>query len=136
GGSRMYILDIRSGEPTQVALTKVMTVEFPLSASAVWQHALTPDGRAMVTGHDNGSVEVWDLSGLEPKRLHGPSPGMTELLEMTPDGRRLAGVGEDLRFRVYEFGGRQPRPAPWELPDHPLGGGWARLAPGARVVTY
>jgi WD40 repeat protein len=51
--------------------------------------AFSPDGRQALTGHDDGSVYLWDLeTGQEVRRLEA-GPGPINVLAFAPDGRRI-----------------------------------------------
>ncbi len=63
---------------------------------------LTSDGRHLVTGHFNGTVQVWDLeSGEVLSTLHGHD-GPVSALIVSPDGKRIVSGGMDTSVRVWD----------------------------------
>jgi WD40 repeat protein/serine/threonine protein kinase len=57
--------------------------------------AFSPDGRHVVTGRMNGTVEVWDAGTGAFVRTVGTRPGVIRGVVFSPDGRHLASVGGD-----------------------------------------
>src|SRR5581483_3205468 len=63
--------------------------------------AFSPDGRRLVTGHQVGTIRVWDATDeAELAALRGHT-GAVVSLAFSPDGRRLASGGDDGAVRVW-----------------------------------
>lgn len=62
-------------------------------SSSVTALVLTPDARLGLSGSDNGTLRLWDLSSRRLLRtLEGPSPGRVLSVAMSPDGRLVVSV--------------------------------------------
>jgi len=62
----------------------------------------SPDGRTVVSGHDDGSVRFWDV---RTHRLTGDIPAHPKAisaLAFSPTGDRIATAGEDRVIRVFD----------------------------------
>ncbi|MDE0854064.1 MAG: PA14 domain-containing protein [Nevskia sp.] len=71
--------------------------------------AFSPDGKQLASGHQYGSVRVWDVDqSLEkksrPKASHMISIGTAGIVSVTfsPDGKRLAAGSEDYRITLLD----------------------------------
>ncbi len=64
--------------------------------------AFSPDGRYLVTGRGNGSVQVWDANDGQPVRTLGTDVGVVRSVVFSPDGRRLASVSDDGTVRMWD----------------------------------
>ncbi|WP_372512174.1 WD40 repeat domain-containing protein, partial [Frankia umida] len=77
------------------------------SRAPFWGHpgvvravVVSPDGRQIVSGGDDGSVRVWDrASGVEQVVLTGHT-GPVNAVAVTPDGRQIVSGGRDGSVRV------------------------------------
>jgi WD40 repeat protein len=70
--------------------------------------AFSPDGRTVVSGHDDGSVRFWDVRS---QRLTGDIPAhpkAVSAIAFTPDGGRVATAGEDRVVRVWDADSHKP----------------------------
>lgn len=91
-GSQVRVLAADTGS---VALT------IPIS-SAIWDLALSPDGRTLVTVGEKGSTRVWDAtSGHELYSLQDPS-STTYGAAVSPDSKRFATGDDDHKARVWD----------------------------------
>lgn len=87
-------------------LRPVLTWEMPEPMQAV---AFSPDGKAIASGGDHGSIEIREaVSGRSLRRFSVPAgSGAVRSLALSPDGRRLAAgtqSSEDVRVWEVESG--------------------------------
>jgi WD40 repeat protein/serine/threonine protein kinase len=70
--------------------------------------AVTPDGRRIVTGSEDGSVKIWDAArGRKLQEITDAYIGRAFYLAVTPDGQRLV-TGEGPTLRIWDVeSGRQ-----------------------------
>ena len=109
------------------------------SASPCLTVAWSPDGAWLASGHDEGSIRLWDsASSLEIYRLQGHTGGVRSVA-FSPDGRRLASGARDQTVRLWDVatGREQARltghtDAVWSVAFSPDG---RRLASGAEDHT-
>lgn len=99
----------------QRAMAQVPQLEavLPRQAGKVWSVAVSPDGRTLVSGQTDGTMQWWDLAAVRPlgppRRL---GQGVIWALAFSPDGRRLASIGEDKTVRLWDAARREPVGAP------------------------
>jgi hypothetical protein len=76
----------------------------------VFTVAFAPDGKILASGHEDGSVRLWDpRTGKEIRLLEGHR-GAVKAVIFTPDGKRLASAGADSIIRIWDLTtGRQVR---------------------------
>ncbi|HEY0481200.1 MAG TPA: pentapeptide repeat-containing protein [Kofleriaceae bacterium] len=85
--------------------------------------AMSPDGAVLATGHDDGTVYLWDCTRGQPIRILHKHRGSVLSVAFSPDGKTIASAGDD----VVQL---------WNLDD---GGQRVRLAEhggGARSVVF
>ncbi len=82
---------------------------FPeLKDHAVWSAAITPDGRRLVAGSQDGKVHLWDLETMGTRRVIPVQPTPTDLADPTlmvalnPDGSRFVTGGFRGDVRVWD----------------------------------
>jgi WD40 repeat protein/transcriptional regulator with XRE-family HTH domain len=90
--SEIDALDARSGR-------QLLTIPV---GPMIWQSALSPDGKRLVTGGESGATRVWDAStGQELFRLNPPSI-TTYGVAFSPDGKRVATADADHMARMWD----------------------------------
>ncbi len=81
GPGGLQVFDLRKFEPART-LQRIATAEF---TCACW----SPDDRRVATGHDDGSIHLWDVAtGMELVQLKGHSMAVRQLA-FSSDGTRL-----------------------------------------------
>ena len=69
---------------------------------------LMPDGRTLVTGTENGLMQVWEVGSDHPRFSHSENVRRLTALELSPDGRRVVTASQtregkhELRIRDSE----------------------------------
>ncbi|MEV0778474.1 hypothetical protein [Streptomyces sp. NPDC050428] len=116
----------------------------PLAAhrGAVCAVAVSPDGRTLVTGSDDNTVRLWDMSDRTRPRPRGePLTGFAGgvcALALSPDGRTLATGSHDRSVRLWDVS-RAGRAAPLgsPLPGYENAAGVRALSfsPDGRVLA-
>jgi hypothetical protein len=78
-------------------------------AGAVLSVAFSPDGKRVVTGSQDNTARVWDLSGQTPAatRLDGHR-GWVLSVAFSPDGKRVLTGSQDNAARVRDLSGATP----------------------------
>jgi WD40 repeat protein len=58
--------------------------------------AITPDGKTLISTHNNNTIKIWDLTKKSPGvRLTLKSSAIVRTLTVTPDSQRIVSVGND-----------------------------------------
>ena len=64
--------------------------------------AVSPDGKSVASGSDDGTVKLWNAaSGAELATLEGHA-GVVKAIAFAPDGTRLASAGSDNRVFIWD----------------------------------
>src|SRR5262249_44426317 len=74
--------------------------------------AVAPDGKTLVSGGEDGTVRLWDLTGAEPKAkvpVRGHDDEVRGVV-VSPDGRTLVTSSHDRTLRIWDLGGARPKP--------------------------
>ncbi len=90
---------------TPRTLTTPLTVPrttFPDAGSPVLALALSPDGRTVVTGGNDGTLKFWDLPAGTLRLAFKAHAGAVKHLEYSRDGRLLLTGGSDRRPKVFD----------------------------------
>src|SRR5271166_4091467 len=94
---------LRPLKPSLTPLAASLVRTFQVHTSSVNAVAVTPDGRYVVSGSDDGKLRVWDLATGETKTtLQGHTSWVTAMA-VTPDGRQVVSGSEDKTLRVWDL---------------------------------
>jgi WD40 repeat protein len=88
-----------------------------LKPYTVWSVAFSPDGSQAASADDLGQVQLWDLTGAEPRVRTLPRWHVRMVLSVafSPDGKTLASAGYDGRIILSEMpAGKKMHE--WQLP--------------------
>ncbi|MEG5048424.1 WD40 repeat domain-containing protein [Microcoleus sp. B4-C1] len=62
----------------------------------IYAWAITPDGKTLISSHNNNTIKIWDLTKKYPEvRLTLNSSAIVWDLTLTPDSQRIVSVGHD-----------------------------------------
>jgi WD40 repeat protein len=91
-------------------LTAVLGVRRSLPKNAALAVVISPDGRQVAGGWEDGQVKVWDLAGSGPESptTHRGHGGRVTALAYAPDGKLLASGGQDGTVTVWDAGKATP----------------------------
>jgi hypothetical protein len=99
---------------------------------------LSADALLVAAGHEDGRVELLDAATGTLRRELAPLEAPTWALEFSPDGSRLAGVGHDGRWRLWDLeagsAGELRRAVEASRISYPFGIRIAWAPDGARLV--
>ncbi len=65
--------------------------------------ACSPDGVTLATGHDDGTVKLWEASSGRLRTVFTGHAGRVRALAFTPGGHHLASAGHDGRVKVWDL---------------------------------
>ncbi|MDA1166487.1 MAG: hypothetical protein O3B13_25610, partial [Planctomycetota bacterium] len=102
-----------------------------LDNDSIWAAVVAPDGRTLLTGHLNGAVSFWNISGTEAVEIEPLRPNPTSLSSGAAHGSYGPFVLDDLLLTSNEMA----RPSLWQIDDGRL---VSRTAPadGDKPVAY
>jgi WD40 repeat protein/serine/threonine protein kinase len=108
------------------------------TAGPVRELALSPDGRTIAVGSDDGQLVLWDAdTGERRDSARAPHSGFTSI-EFDPEGRLLSTCGPDGLAQLWEAAPLRPRGRPISLPRwmtsvpfHPAGSGFLTAGPNS-----
>lgn len=66
-----------------------------VASAPVSSMKFTPGGRGLITGHEDGTFQLWNVEAEQVVRTVRQHTGTVACLAVTSDGRRLATAGED-----------------------------------------
>jgi WD40 repeat protein len=82
--------------------------------SYVWSIALSPDGKKVVSGSDDGAVRLWDIDTCKVvKKWTGHTEAVSSVC-WSRDGRRVLSGSDDGTARQWEVESRETMPEPIE----------------------
>ncbi|HAZ46664.1 MAG TPA: hypothetical protein DDW76_05545 [Cyanobacteria bacterium UBA11369] len=67
----------------------------------IYSIAISPDGRTLVSGDDNHTIEVWDLQTRRLIRILQGHSGDITSVAITPDGQRIISGSEDGTIKIW-----------------------------------
>ena len=67
----------------------------------VWGLAFSPDGKWLVSSHEDGALMLWDAAEREPVANFNEHSAAVRSLAFSPDGKRLASASEDRSIIVW-----------------------------------
>ncbi len=70
-----------------------------------------PRGQILATGHDDGSIALWNAATGQKKQTLGGHLGSVRSLKYTPDGKTLVSSGSDGTIRLWN----PEQPRAWEI---------------------
>lgn len=109
---------------------------FPEKAAGCF--SLSPDGKTLATGSQDGRVRLWEVATGKERRSFKGHIGLVECLAFSPDGRRLASGSQDTTVLVWDMTGAMvdDRRRPVQLSSQELGRLWNQLANGDAAPAY
>jgi WD40 repeat protein len=97
-GAVLTFWDLRSGRPGRA----------PGDNGPIRAVAVSPSGRLVASGGDDGSVRLWDVTTHKQVAAAVEHTGAVRAVAFSPDGRTVASGGEDGSVRLWSAG---PRPS-------------------------
>jgi eukaryotic-like serine/threonine-protein kinase len=102
---RLELRDAKSLEPTGKSLVFESLPE---------AFAFSPDGKTIVTGHQQGGVERWDVTTGERVGVPLPHGGMVRTVAYSPDGTTIVSGCSDGTMRIWSSRTGEPLAAPFK----------------------
>ncbi len=116
-----------------IATGQVLTSWTVPAGSVIRRLVFSPDGLSLISGHQDGTLRVWDAA---TGRANGSLPGHREAindLAFSPDGRQLASVDHaDPTLRIWDLASRRCQFA-LKKHNHPLTS--VAYSPDGRLVA-
>lgn len=83
-------------------LARRTTYGLPAGTSQIWTLTVSPDGRYIVAGSDNGEITVWDTTDTDTAFQLQANADRIEHLGWSPEGELMAG-GLDMTIRLWSI---------------------------------
>jgi WD40 repeat protein len=103
--------------------------------SSMWQIALSPDEKYLASGHENGTIQIWDLQTLAQIDILSEHAGMVMSVDFHPQLPLLVSSSIDGTFKLWDYRtGKCLKTATghtnaiWEVQFHPQGTGIASVS--------
>ncbi|MEQ8995125.1 MAG: AAA family ATPase [Coleofasciculus sp. B1-GNL1-01] len=97
----------------------------------VWGVSLSPDGKYIATGGEDGTVHIWNLAGQKIAKLDAHQREVMSV-SFSPDGQRLATSGKDGNAKLWNLSGQQIA----QFDGHKGSVIWVQFSPdGQRIAT-
>jgi len=65
--------------------------------------AVAAHGTALVSGGEDGTVRIWDLTGIQPGRQRRGHAGWVYAVAISRDGETIASAGDDATIRLWQL---------------------------------
>jgi WD40 repeat protein len=123
---------VKRGDHVTVTVTRGLALVKRFEGShRAGEVALSPDGKLVLTGHDDGSIGLWDIAtGTQVANLEGHR-GYVQNLTFTKDSKRFLSCGRDGTVRLWDVATRQEIR---QYLGHTEGVWAARISPDERFV--
>jgi WD40 repeat protein len=103
--------------------------------SSMWQIALSPDEKYLASGHENGTIQIWDLQTLAQIHVWSEHAGMVTSVDFHPQLPLLVSSSVDGTFKLWDYQtgeclktAAEHTNAVWEVQFHPQGTGIASVS--------
>jgi WD40 repeat protein len=101
-----------AGGSDEVTLYETATGQMNVAFSGFpWVTALafSPDGRLIASGHDNGSIRIWDIEKRQKIHSLADAHKSVSALAFSADGKTLASAGEEKSIHLWDVANGEPR---------------------------
>jgi WD40 repeat protein len=103
--------------------------------SSMWQIALSSDEKYLASGHENGTIQIWDLQTLAQIQIWSAHAGMVTCVDFHPQLPLLVSSSVDGTFKLWDYQtgkclktASEHTNALWEVQFHPQGTGIASVS--------
>ena len=81
----------------------------PENLAIIASVSLSPDGKLLVTGHNDGQIRIWELASGKALATWDGRSQFVRTLRFSPDGKRIASVGDhrtDKAIKLWDTSGK------------------------------